>query len=155
MAKVISTVSQRAVWFPEVIHSISIIVPTKSTQFSLEAAENRGHFFISRTKEADQLLSLSEVLYTQDGAWVTKGTVRLYKLPQKCCQMNLTCNMFLLFDHFDVHVVVAVISNSDTKVQRHSVVLPRLEHRHSGCRLNRQVHVCSIDLAIEILTWLL
>lgn len=59
---------------------------------------------------------------------------------------NVNVRLYLLFDHFDVHEVVSIITNCHTKVHGHSVVLSRLEHRDPRGRRNWQVYISPIHL---------
>lgn len=51
-----------------------------------------------------------------------------------------------LAGNFNVHVVVSVITNCDTKISRHSVVFPRLEDGNALSWGHRQVHCGPIHL---------
>lgn len=60
--------------------------------------------------------------------------------------MTGVAGVYLLFDHFDVHEVVPIIANSDSKVHGNRVVFARLEHRDTGGGTQGQVYIDPVEL---------
>lgn len=58
----------------------------------------------------------------------------------------ITVTQHSLFDNFDVHVVVSIITNCHAKVHGHCVECPLFKDVHSNYRAQRYVHIGSVHL---------